>query len=124
MVTKISVGLFSKLNALVMMNPSGLTTNPVVGPVPFRTPGAGGAPGGPFLPTTSAPPAVSILTTIGATFADAAFIAASVASMTSAARTAIEANGIAKIAAKNGTYRENEVIGWVPHKVTAGKTKD
>ena len=67
---------------------------------------------------TSAPPAVSIFTTLGATFADAAFIAFSVASFTSVFGCAA-----APRAASRGGDREPEprrgrvsvrVIGVVP----------
>src|SRR4051794_36633295 len=80
-VTKMSVGLPTKLKVLVRMYPSGSTTSPVEAPTPRRNMTSG--PLRPDPQMASAPPDVSIRTTDGATLAAAAFMAFSVASLTS-----------------------------------------
>src|SRR5262245_30781649 len=106
-----SVGLWAKLKELVMTYPSGSTIRPVVGPTPLRMPGPVGGPA--FFPPpsgmTSAPPAVSILTTAGATLAEAVFIAFSVASFTSWARAA----GAVKKAAATATQKQLRRTGVI-----------
>src|SRR5262249_16151226 len=80
-VTKMSVGLPTKLNALVMMYPFGSATRPVDDPTPRRN-----MTSGPFRPapqTASDPPLVSMRAMLWATFKAASFMAFSVASLTS-----------------------------------------
>src|SRR5688500_4152261 len=120
-VTKMSVGLPTKLNVLVMTYPSGWATRPVEAPTPRRNMTSG--PLRPAPQMASAPPDVSMRTTDGATLAAAACMAFSVASLTSWANA-----GRAKRAMAGRVRRSMSDVSRsrIHHKDTKGtkKTED